>query len=217
MVRSLFLTLLLATPALATTPKFQEGGFRISFEYGPGFWLMDRNFIASQAGPAVADAFTSDLTNGHTLTLGLGYNIKGHATVGLELTGTGWRLTEVTRGGAGFLVGTAAWHPLQLLWMNKEERPLPIDASFFFGFGYGIGGQRIGTDGFNAEVGGRFEYWLTRYFGLGFVLRGVIFKYGALYLDFNNRTAPGNTIVMPQGVGGGFFTFNLALLLRFGE
>jgi hypothetical protein len=55
--------------------------------------------------PAGADTFVSDAENGHMATVRLGFNILGHASLEGTFSGTGWRLTEISRGGAGFLGG----------------------------------------------------------------------------------------------------------------
>ena len=44
-------------------------------------------------------------------------------------------------------MGTVTWHPLQLVFLKKEVRPIPIDFGTYFGLGYGIAGERRGMDG----------------------------------------------------------------------
>ncbi|MBL9038875.1 MAG: hypothetical protein JNG84_10195, partial [Archangium sp.] len=87
----------------------------------------------------------------------------------------------------------------------------------FFGVGYGIVGQRTGIDGLVLEAGFQADYFFTRFFGLGFFVRGVFLNGSSFYLDYNNRSLPGNTLALPQGSGGSFTTLGFTLQFRAGE
>lgn len=218
-------SLLAGVTAWADPPKFSSGGVIFSIQYGPvGLFSFDRTFIGSQlqasvgpVGQAYADAYLGDLRNTHTVGLRLGYNILGHATISADLVATGWNLSDTNRGGGGILTGILAWHPLQLIFMNKERRPIPIDASIFFGAGYGILGQRLGMDGLVWQWGMTADFWFNRYIGLGVFIRGSFPRWGAVYLDYNNRSAAGNTITLPQTSGGQFWHPGFALTFRIGD
>ena len=209
--------LLLATVALADGPNFSGGGFLFSIQYGPGFWGVDRAKLVNQVGAELADTFITDAQNTHTVSIRAGYNIKGHASISADLTGTGWNLTLPAKGGGGWLTGTVHWHPLELVFMNKEKRPIPFDVSPFFGVGYSIVGQKTGMDGLIFQTGLNADYFFTRYFGLGVFFRAFFLDYDKFYLDYYNRDLPGSTIGLPQHSGGNFFTFGLSLHFRAGD
>lgn len=212
--------LLLTTSALAEPPDFSKGGFLFQIQYGPGFWTMDPNKLNADTGnqdPGGADAFVADLANTHTVSLGIAYNILGHASIGADITATGWDLTQANRGGGGFAVGKVAWHPLELVFLNKEKRPIGLDASTWFGVGYGIVGERRGMDGLVFEWGLSADWFFVKYFGLGLFVRGVFLNWEKYYLNFNERDQPGNTITLSSPSGGSFWTFGLTLTLRAGD
>jgi len=218
MIRSCACALLfLSLTASAAGPSFSEGGFVISVQYGPGFWGLDQPRLANQVGSDLAQSLITSVQNTHTVSLALSYSILGHASLGVDLTGTGWNLSESYRGGAGMLVGKVAWHPLQLVWMRKEHRPVPLDVSPFFGIGYGIAGQSTGMDGLLFETGFNVDYFFTRYFGVGFFARFVFFDFRSFYLDYNNRSQPGATLALKDGSGGTFITIGFAIHLRAGD
>ena len=219
---------LLSATAWADPPKFSSGGVIFSIQYGPfGFFSFDRTFIGKQlplivpqaatTGQALADQFLGDLQSTHTVGLRLGYNILGHATLAVDLVATGWNLSQTNRGGGGILTGTLAWHPLELIFLKKERRPIPIDASIFFGAGYGIFGQTLGMDGLVWQWGMTADFWFNRFVGLGVFVRGSFPRWGAMYLDYDNRSAPGNTLPLPQTSGGQFWHPGFELILRIGD
>lgn len=219
---------LVAVTAWADPPKFSSGGLLFSIQYGPfGFWSFDRTFIGGQlplivpqaatSGQALADQFIADLRSTHTLGLRLGYNILGHATIAVDLVATGWNLNETSRGGGGILTGTLAWHPLEIIFMKKERRPIPIDASIFFGAGYGIFGQNLGMDGLVWQWGMTADFFFNRFIALGVFVRGSFPRWGALYLNYNDRNTAGNTLTLPQTSGGQFWHPGIALTFRAGE
>lgn len=220
--------LLAAVTAWADPPKFSSGGLTFSIQYGPfGFWSFDRTFIGGQlplvipnvptTGQAAADQFIGDFQNTHCAGLRLGYNILGHATIAVDVVATGWRLNETSRGGGGILTGTLAWHPLQLIFMNKERRPIPIDASIFFGAGYGFFGQTFGMDGLTWQWGMTADFWFSRFVGLGLFVRGSFPRWNTFYVNYNERSSAGNAFPLPQSSGGQFWVPGFALTFRAGE
>ncbi len=219
MMRLFFFSVaLLSLPASADPPKFSSGGIIFGLQYGPvGLWSFDRTFIGSQVGQANADAYIADLQSTHTVGVRLGYNILGHVSLEANLVATGWNLSQTTRGGGGILTGILAWHPLELIFIKKERRPIAIDASIFFGAGYGIVGQRIGMDGLVWQWGMTVDYWFNRFVGLGVFIRGTFPRWGSMYLDYDNRSAPGNTLKLVNTSGGQFWHPGFELLFRFGD
>ncbi len=219
MMRPLFfIVALLSLSAWADPPKFSSGGVIFGLQYGPvGFWSFDRTFIGGQVGQGNADAYIADLQNTHTIGVRLGYNILGHVSIEANLVATGWNLSDTSRGGGGFLTGIVAWHPLELVFIKKEKRPIPIDASIFFGAGYGIVGQRLGMDGLVWQWGMTADYWFNRFIGLGLFVRGTFPRFGAMYLDYDHRTSAGNTLSLPKTSGGQFWHPGFEVLLRFGD
>jgi hypothetical protein len=216
---------------LADVPNFSSGGFNFQIQYGPGFWTVDQTKLANDpgknglsVGPTNASLFKESLQNTHTVSLSASYNILGHASIGADLTATGWNLFDATRGGGGFVIGKVAWHPLELFFMKKERRPIGIDFSTFFGLGYGIVGGATsvpgfpdGMDGLIFEWGANVDYFFARYFGLGFFARGIFLNWDKFYLDFNNRDVPGNTIPLAQPLGGSLWTIGISMTFRAGE
>jgi hypothetical protein len=223
---------LAAGTSLADPPHFSAGGFNLGIQYGPGFWTVDKAKLGADpggkdglmVGPTYAGLFVDSLQNTHTVSLSLAYNILGHASIGADLTATGWRLFDATRGGGGMAIGKVAWHPLELFFMKKDKRPIPIDFSTFFGVGYGIvggatavAGAPTGMDGLLFEWGANIDYYFARSFGLGFFVRGVFLNWDKFYLDFNNRDVMGNTITLSKPLGGSFWTIGITVNFRGGE
>ena len=237
MIRLITLATLMASGVvLADPPNFSAGGFNLQLQYGPGFWTVDKAKLGAdpgngvlRVGPQNAEYFTGMLQNpahtpGHTLSISAAYNILGHASIGADITATGWNVFDASRGGGGFAIGKVAWHPLELFFMKKDKRPIALDFSTFFGVGYGIvggatdlAGQPMGMDGLLFEWGANVEYFLARSFGLGFFARGIFFNWDKFYLDFNNRDLPGNTLPLASPLGGSFWTFGLTLNFRAGD
>ena len=223
------MVVLVSAVVLADPPNFSAGGFNFQIQYGPGFWTIDQTALGNDpgknglppVGPVNASLFKEMLTTSkhvpaHTVSLSLAYNILGHASVGADITATGWEIFDAARGGGGFVIGKVAWHPIELFFMNKEKRPIGLDASTFFGVGYGIVGGATsvpgfpdGMDGLIFEWGANVDYFFARYFGLGFFARGIFLNWEKFYLDFNNRDVPGNTIPLAKPLGGSFWTFGL--------
>jgi hypothetical protein len=208
---------LTAGVALADPPKFSQGGFLLTAMYGPGFWSFDRALLGSQVGDGNVGVFLADIVNTHTIALRAGYNILGHASVGADFTATGWRIDTPDRGGGGVLTGYVAWHPLELVFMKKEQRPIGLDVSTMFGVGYGIMGQRRGMDGVVLQWGLNADYFLARYFAVGLFAKGSFLLWDKFYIDYYGRDQPGNTIQLTRGSGGSFWTLGIAITFRAGE
>lgn len=227
-------------PAQSGVPHFSTGGFTFQLQYGPGFWTVDTTRLGADpgkdgllVGAERAGWFTGMLTDpkhtpGHSVSLSMAYNILGHVSIGADLTATGWNVFDASRGGAGFVIGKLAWHPLELFFLKKEKRPIGLDFSTFFGVGYGIvggataaAGNPLGMDGLLFEWGANVDYFFARYFGLGFFARGIFLSWEKFYRDFNNRdanTCGGPcTIPLAKPLGGSFWTFGIAMTFRAGE
>lgn len=215
-MRLLFLLMtLMSGAANAGVPNFKAGGLILGLQYGYGLWSFDRAHLGLQVVQSRADGFISDIQNTHNLGLRLGYNVLGHASIEMAVSATGWNLTEITRGGGGFITGALAWHPLALLWLKEEQRPVPIDLNIYFGAGWGIVGQRFGMDGLVFQTGFNAEYYFVKSIGVGLYTRGTFMNWSSFYLNYDQRSVPGNTIPLPQGSGGSQWQFGLSLLLRF--
>ncbi len=206
-------------PASTNQPKFSAGGGILGLQYGPGFWALDQAGLDSQLSgcPRCGTKFVSDANTEkgwqHTAGLRIGYNILGHASIEINVVGTGWNIFNSNRGGAGFASGVIAWHPLQLVFMNKPERPIPLDVSMLFGVGYGIAGQTFGMDGLILQWGLNAEYFFTKFIGLGLFVKGTFLQWHTFYLDFDNKVS----LQLPKGSGGAFWFPGLEVLFRFGE
>jgi hypothetical protein len=227
-----FMTLLGSSGAFALDPpNFKAGGFNFQIQYGPGFWTIPRTELGMDpgtnglaVGPIAAEAFATSLENTHTVSISAYYNILGHASVGADLTATGWRLGDSSRGGGGMVIGKVAWHPLELFFLQKEKRPFGLDANTYFGVGYGIvggatsiAGLPTGMDGLLFEWGLNADYYFTRFFGVGLFARGIFLSWDKFYFDYNNRDQPGNTVTLAKPLGGSFWTFGISLTFRAGE
>jgi hypothetical protein len=211
------IAVLTGSMGLADPPKFSEGGFLFSVMYGPGFWSFNRTLLAEQVGGANADVYIADAVTSHTVSLRAGYNILGHASLGVDFSATGWDVTMANRGGGGVLTGYVAWHPLELVWMKKEQRPIGLDVSTLFGVGYGIMGESRGMDGLVFQWGFNADYFFARFFGAGLFAKGTFLQWDKFYLDYNNRDLPGNTLKVTRGTGGSFWTLGIALTFRAGS
>lgn len=198
---------------LFEVPDFNHGGFVMSLGYAPfaGF-SFDAAKLNSQT-QGLGDTFIAEARPQQTASIQLAYTILGHASLGVDFTAVGWNITDPNRGGAGFLLGTLGWHPLQLLWMHEDRRPAGVDLKVLFGAGYGIAGQTFGMDGSIWEVGFDAMFFFSRFFGLGLFGRMVFLGWDKFYWDFNGKQyAP-----LPQGTGGTFATFGFAMHFRAGD
>jgi hypothetical protein len=221
-------------------PQFSHGGFLVGFDWGDGLWGLDRNSLAQSY--VLADNFANNIHDSWaTLGINLGYNILGHATIGVSFTATGWDVFAPTRGGSGNLIGTVAWHPLQLVFLNKEKRPFGLDFSFIGGLGYGIvgysggsGQPALGADGLVGMFGGNIVYFFSKNFGLGFFVKGFFLHYSTLYQDWDSAHSSGGAAgdcsnvfgaaispgcsLAKSGNNAGFFThIGIQLILRVGD
>ena len=212
-------------------PNFSKGGAVFGFEFGPGAWVVDPAFMAAQmpptfdgyTAPQLSQWWAGSLRNSYVLSLHLGYNILGHASIELSVTATGWNATSADSGGAGFAGGVLRWHPLQLLWtiLKKDPRPFGLDASLWFGWGYGIAGFHatssspfaMGMDGFAWQFGFDAEYFFAKNFGVSLGLRGCFPGWNQLFLNFEQRYGP----MLPQTVGGAFWAPFIGVVLRSGD
>ena len=222
----LMATIVAAGTSFADPPKFSQGGFLFSISYGPGFWSFDRASLASQlsatlgesGGAANAAIFVQDpVSPSHAVALRAGYNILGHASFGVDFSATGWRIDQPSRGGGGLITGYLAWHPLELVWMKKEQRPIGLDVSTMFGVGYGIMGQNRGMDGLVLQWGFNADYFFARYFGAGLFAKGTFLQWDKFYIDYYGRDQPGATIPNIRNLGGSFWMLGLALTFRAGD
>lgn len=214
--------LLTTSAAFADPPKFSQGGVLFDLRYGAGWWAMDAAHVESQVGLGRGAAFVGALAGGrmdqasHTLALSLAYNILGHASVGADFTATGWNVFDASRGGAGFVTGKVAWHPLELVFLKKEQRPIPLDVNTSFGVGYGIAGANqplFGMDGLVFQWGLEAQYFLARYFGLGAYVKGTFLDWRKFYLDYDNKVF----VELPNGSGGSYWNFGITLTFRAGD
>lgn len=206
---------MMSTAATAGAPNFKTGSLIFGLQYGYGAWSFDRAAVAAGVGPQAASTFVSEPQNTHALGIRLGYNILGHASIEASVSATGWNLTEASRGGGGFITGIVAWHPLALVWLKAEQRPVPIDANIYFGAGWGIVGQHFGMDGLALQTGINAEYYFAKSIGVGLFTRGSFFNWSNFYLNYDQRSEPGNTVKLPQGMGGSFWQVGLSIVLRF--
>jgi hypothetical protein len=193
-------------PSRSHEPR-PSAGFVIRLEPGVMIWSFDAARLEAQTGAnagTVRPQFIAETPSAFALLLHLGYNFFGHATVGVDVTGTGWDIFDINRGGGGFVAGTLAWHPLALLdaldvlaapfWRN-------LDASLSFGLGYGIVGEKFALDGFHTELGFRAEYFLTEGISLGLALRLYPLGFGRY-----SQNLSGNVFTpLPNGSGGAGF------------
>jgi hypothetical protein len=219
MIRCAFMaTMVAAGTSFGEPPKFSEGGFLFSLSYGPGFWSFDKTLLGAQVGSSNAEVYLSDAVSpGHAVALRVGYNILGHASLGVDFSATGWRLDQPTRGGGGLVTGFLAWHPLELVWLKKAQRPIGLDVSTLFGVGYGIMGQNRGMDGLVLQWGLNADYFFTRFVGAGLFAKGSFLLWDKFYIDYYGRDQPGNTVPVPRGSGGSFWMLGVAFTFRAGE
>ncbi len=194
-----------------------HGGVSLVVRAEPAYfvWSLDGAQIRSQAGPDAPNVdalLIGETQNAPGAALHLGVKLFGHATVGVDLSATGWDLGDVDRGGAGFLAGTVAWHPIRLFEslevLTLEDRPW--DAQLFFGMGYGLVGEDRALDGFHTELGFRGEYFLTRFLSVGGGLRLYPLAFSRYAVNWN----AGSFIALPNGSGGSVLIPFLSLSLH---
>jgi hypothetical protein len=207
-------------------PQFSHGGFLVHFDYGIGLWGLDRNSLYQSVPSPVVDYFASRVQNTHTISFALGYNIKGHATIGAQFYATGWNVFDPSRGGSGGLMGTLAWHPLELVFLNKDKRPFGLDFSTWVGVGYGIvgfgdgSGPALGMDGLIVQWGLNVDYFFTKNFGVGLFAKINFLKYSTFYTDWDSAHSGGGGGLGLQNSGnnaGIFSHLGVELVLRVGD
>jgi hypothetical protein len=205
--------MLWANTALAAPPQFSSGGFTFNVAYGISFWNINKDLLAKQTTQAFADIVATDFESFHSVNLRLAYTILGHVSVGIDFLATGWQIDNTGRGGAGFLVGSLTWHPLELVFLKKERRPIPLDVGILLGGGYGLAGERLGMDGPVFQLALMADYFFVKYFALGATFRTNFLLFNKLYTNFNDRVYRD----LPQGSGGQQFQLALTLTFRAGE
>jgi hypothetical protein len=213
-------------------PRFSTGGLVFAIEFGPGVWDFDRAYLRDQIatnpgyGPsadAIAGSWIGSLKTSYALTLRLGYNILGVASVEFAFSGTGFDVPTASPGGGGFAAGLIRFHPLEILWralQKNDPRPFGLDFSMFWGWGYGIAGYddnaispAMGADGFAFQWGFDVEYFFNNVIGLSLGLRGAFPFWDHLYLDFDQRIGP----ALPGTTKGAFWMPTFGVVMRFGE
>lgn len=214
-------------------PRFSKGGLVFAIEFGPGAWDWNTAVLADQlvaggqlnapSAAAVAGQWAGSFKTSYALSLRIGYNILGFASVEFAFTGTGWDLSSEARGGGGFAGGVVRFHPLEILWRalkKNDPRPFGLDFSMFWGWGYGIAGfgnnslsPAYGTDGFAFQWGFDVEYFFTRGIGVSLGLRGAFPFWDGLYFDFGNRA--GYRLGSPTR--GSFWTPTIGVVMRAGD
>lgn len=224
MMRSLFVSLIIVVAPLSAAalevPKFKKGGVLISLQAGAAVpHLDDANLNSLFTG---AFLFTRQVQTAPGVGFRLGYNILGHASVGADFTATGWDVFNDNRGGSGYLVGYVAWHPMELFFLKKDERPFGLDFNTHVGLGYGIvGGSQPaawGMDGIAVQWGFAIDYFLNRYFAVEFFAKVNFLQFDKFYFDWDSahRGGPGAININPRG-GGTWWHTGLALVLRIGD
>ena len=229
-MRSLFLPLMLAVAPLTAhaleVPKFKAGGFLITLQAGAAVPHLDEAYLNSQFFGSFL-YYSQVPKESAGVGLRLAYNILGFVSIGADFTAAGWRVFESTRGGAGFLVGLVAIHPLQFVFINKEERPFGLDVSTHVGVGYGITGASgnnltpaTGMDGPVVQWGMTIDYFLTRYFAFEFFAKCNFLQFNKFYWDWDTAHAGGPgaaTLETGAGKGGSWWHTGLAIVLRIGD
>jgi hypothetical protein len=207
-----FAIALLPAVAGAYVPQFSRSGFYLNLQYGPGFFNFSQPDLAAQVGDADATVFVDEFMGwmNHSGSARLGFNLAGHVSVEAVLTGTGWNLQSIERGGGGFLGGVLAWHPLQLFFQDFRA----VDISAFGGAGYGIVGKSRGADGRFLTWGGTFDYYFSPTFYAGVFYRQILPQFDKFYINYDLRNDPGMTVPLPNLSGGSFWTAGLTMGMR---
>lgn len=202
-------------PAVAGAygPQFSRGAFYLNFEYGPGAFAFSYDHLAPQVGPDNATWFVREAVQqwSHTASARFGFNFIGHVSVEAILTGAGWDLLSIERGGGGFLGGVVAWHPLQLFFYDDRQ----FDVSVFAGGGWGIVGEDRGADGIFLTAGASVDYYFNPSVFLGLFYRYIKPEFDKFYVNYEQRALEGNTILLPANTGGSFTAAGLTLGFHF--
>ncbi|MDF1563014.1 MAG: hypothetical protein P1V51_08215 [Deltaproteobacteria bacterium] len=203
---------LLLLPALARADgapvepqRRLEEGLTIRLEPGYSAWTLDGPRIADQVPvferPFVDPLLVQQTENSLGLGLGIGYNIRGHASILLQLRGHGWDLGSSQRGGAGLATLELGWHPAALLEALEVLSPTARrwwDASIHLGAGYGVIGEDRAMDGLVLAFGLRAEAFATDWLSLGAGITWVPLKLSRYVTDWSG----GIDHPLPEGSGG---------------
>ncbi len=209
-LRTALLGILAVSPsAFAQTPARGEG-LLVRLEPGYAYPSLDAERIQRQA--AVPQGEVQSLLADQTpsapgLSLVLGYNIKGHASIAASLSATGWDLDSQQRGGAGFGALELSWHPLQL---SPQLAQRSYDVSVFGGAGYFLLGEQRALSGLHFQTGLRAEYFVTPWFSVGGAVRYVSLQGNEYVLDWVGE----EKIALPDGSGGSFVIPSLTLAVH---
>ncbi len=205
------IALVLPSTALAQSAGTPAPGEGVVIRIEPGYtrWNLDADRIQRQSGiPAddVRSALVEQTPNAPGVSLVLGYNIKGHASISAAVSGTGWDLEGKQRGGAGLAALELAWFPAQLVPKLAQRR---WDVSFFGGAGYGVVGEKRAMDGLHYQVGARAEAYLTRWLSIGGAVRYSAFQFDRYVVNWDENVQ----VALPEKSGGGmwFPSFTLAI------
>ena len=174
-------------------------GMVVRLEPGFAMWHLSANTLEPQVGSRAGEIPTlmiGETKNAFAMTLGIGYDIKGQVTLGLELTGTGWNIGSSNRGGAGLSSFTVAWHPLASFVHTGKMRVL--DVSIFAGAGWGVVGQDRAMRGLIITTGIRAEAYLAPWISMGATLRWDPLFFNRYVINWN----AGQGIDLPKGSGG---------------
>ncbi|MBK7863146.1 MAG: hypothetical protein IPJ65_31955 [Archangiaceae bacterium] len=230
-MRTLFLTLIIAVvPAVAhaelEVPRFKKGGFLIELQAGAAVPHVDEANLDAQFSKPLASRFYGPIQTAAGVGLRLSYNILGYVSLGADFTATGWNVFNDQRGGAGFLVGLVAFHPMNLFFLKKEERPIGLDFNTHVGLGYGIigvsGPPALGMDGLIVQWGFAVDYFLNRYFGFEFFAKCNFLRQDKFYFDWDGAhqsppTSGSAATVNQTSPGGTWWHTGIAIVLRIGD
>ncbi len=122
-------------------------GFTVRLGGGWAVWSLNTQRLQDQlpTGEHAQSRLVDTIENTAALSLLLGYNILGHAGIGVDVTATGWSLTSRDRGGAGLITILAMWHPVELVSQLLAE-PLPDNRFWDISLLVGTGWSAVGQD-----------------------------------------------------------------------
>jgi hypothetical protein len=219
-MKRLALLSLLACPSAASA----QGYGYLQLGWGWNGWSFDRARTAAQVqqrDPAedVSAMFDGSLRDAQALSFRAGYNVLGHAHVGVYALATGWDIASSARGGGGYVGGEAGWHPLALV-DRCVQGGLPYRTRYDLwvetGAGYALVGKARALDGAVMELGlgasGRPLFWLD----LGLRITWHFPFFHRYILDYDHRDLPGMVLELPEGTGGRFSTLLFFAGVRFG-
>jgi hypothetical protein len=198
-------------PALAHA---RDGAY-FELGYGYNWWNLDRPRIEKQLPGGNAVDFFAPLQNAQAATVRVGYNVLGHAHIGAHLMGTGWNVTDASRGGGGYVGGEVGWHPLQLAHVLLKNG-LPYRQYYDFwvegGYGYSIVGKDNAMDGGVGEFGLGAEGCPLPWLSLGLRTTWYFADYNRYIYNYDGHVYGD----LPNHSGGSFFAFTVFIGLHFG-